>query len=145
MMLLLNWYMHDFCGGAATVGSGCSERGARRRGYSAATTTAAARDAAQINCTATGEHELDAGGHVMQLTQWRHHVANSGVNADRRSSAFGTPVARYCCRPPASKMTVVGSDNTEKRRAAPGLASMSISTCATSPRSSQTWLTTRRT
>jgi hypothetical protein len=49
---------------------GCSERGARKRGYSAnTTTTAAARDAAQIDCAALGEQELKAGGHVGQLTQ----------------------------------------------------------------------------
>src|ERR1700712_4912884 len=60
----------------------------------AATTTAAARDAAQINCAATGEHELYAGGHVMQLTQWHCHQANSGASADRRSSALGTPAVR---------------------------------------------------
>src|SRR5947209_16916341 len=93
MRLLLNCSMHDF-GGGAPGGSGCSERGAKRRAYSAATTTAAARDAAQINCAATGEHELDAGGHVLQLTQWRCHQANSGVSAERRSSAFGTPAVR---------------------------------------------------
>src|SRR5271155_4121319 len=124
---------------------GCCKRGARRRGYSATTTTAAARDAAQIDCAALGEHELDAGGHGSQLTQWRHGQANSGASADRRSSAFGTPAARYRCRPSASKMNVVGSDSTERRRAALGLASISISTCATSPRSPHTWLTTRRT
>jgi hypothetical protein len=48
--------------------NGCSERGAERRGYSAATTTAATRDAAQINCAALGEHGLKAGWHVAQLT-----------------------------------------------------------------------------
>jgi hypothetical protein len=48
---------------------GCSERGARKRGYSATTTTAAARDAAQIDCAALSEQELKAGGHVGQLTQ----------------------------------------------------------------------------
>jgi hypothetical protein len=63
---------------------GCSERGARKRGYSATTTTAAARDAAQIDCAALGEQELKAGGHVGQLTQKAHRQANSGVNADRR-------------------------------------------------------------
>jgi len=73
---------------------GCSERGARRRGYSAATTTAA-RNAAQVDCAALGEQKLEAGGHVGQLTQWPHHQANSGASADRRSSAFGTPAARY--------------------------------------------------
>src|SRR5262249_51778618 len=107
-------------------------------GYSANTTTAAARDAAQIDCAALGEQELKAGGHVGQLTQWPHHQANSGVNADRRSSAFGTPKARYRCRPPAAKINVVGSDKTERRRAAAGLASISISTCTTSPRSVHT-------
>src|ERR1700678_3148582 len=115
MMLLLNCSMHDFCGGAPRgVLAAPSAAGEGAATQSAATTTAAARDAAQINCTATGEHELNAGGHVMQLTQWRRHEANSGVSADRRSSAFGTPVARYCCRPLASKMKVVGSDNTER-------------------------------
>ena len=124
---------------------GSSERGARRRGDSATTTTAAARDAAQINCAAIGEQKLNAGGHGRQLTQWRHLQANSGASADRRSSAFGTPAARYRCRPSASKMNVVGSDRTERRPAALGFSSMSISTCATSGRSSQTWSTTRRT
>ncbi|MCV7366401.1 hypothetical protein H7K09_02810 [Mycolicibacterium duvalii] len=33
----------------------------RRRGYSAATTTATTRDAAQIDCAALGEHKLEAG------------------------------------------------------------------------------------
>src|ERR1700686_5467721 len=42
-------------------------------------------------------------------------------------------------------MNVVGSESTESRRAATGLASMSISTWATSGRSPHTWLTTRRT
>jgi hypothetical protein len=36
----------------------------RKGRYSAATTTAAARGAAQINCAALGEHKLEAGGHV---------------------------------------------------------------------------------
>ena len=67
------------------------------------------------------------------------------ARADRRSAALGTPEARYRCRPSASKINVVGSDSTENRRAAAGLASMSISTWATSPRASQTWSTTRRT
>jgi hypothetical protein len=40
---------------------GCSERGARKRGYSATTTTAATRDAAQIYCAALGEQELQPG------------------------------------------------------------------------------------
>jgi hypothetical protein len=40
----------------------------KARGYSAATTTATARDAAQINCAALSEQELDAGGHATQLT-----------------------------------------------------------------------------
>jgi hypothetical protein len=124
---------------------GCSERGAKRRGYSAATTTAAARDATQINCAATGEHKLNAGGHDLKLTQCQRHQANSGASADRRSSALGTPAVRYRCRPSASKMNVVGRDITDRRFAAPGLSSMSISTWATSPRSSQTWSTTRRT
>src|SRR6202012_1050352 len=119
MMLLLN--CSRLLWRRATGGSGCSERGAKRRGYSAATTTAAARDAAQINCTATGEHELDAGGHVMQLTQWRHHRPNSGTTPDRRSSGLAPPAARYRGRPSPSKMTVVGSDSTERRRAALGL------------------------
>jgi hypothetical protein len=48
---------------------GCSERGAKKRGYSATTTTAATRDAAQVDCAALGEQELNAGGHVGQLTQ----------------------------------------------------------------------------
>jgi hypothetical protein len=68
MMLLLNCSVHDFCGGAPRGFWLLRARREKARGYSAATTTAAARDAAQINCTATGEHELDAGGHVMQLT-----------------------------------------------------------------------------
>jgi hypothetical protein len=41
---------------------GCSESGARKeRGYSAATTTATTRDAAQIDCAALCEHRLKAG------------------------------------------------------------------------------------
>jgi hypothetical protein len=40
---------------------GCSERGARKRGYSATTTTATTRDAAQIDCAALGEQQLDPG------------------------------------------------------------------------------------
>jgi len=53
--------MHDFVAARHGV-SGCSERGARRRGYSAATTTTATtRDAAQIDCAALGEHRLKAG------------------------------------------------------------------------------------
>jgi hypothetical protein len=44
------------------VSPGCSERGARKRGYSATTTTTATtRDAAQIDCAALGEQELNAG------------------------------------------------------------------------------------
>jgi hypothetical protein len=50
--------------------SGCSERGAEVRGYSAATTTTAtARDTAQINCAPLGEHRLKAGYHAEQPTQ----------------------------------------------------------------------------
>mgnify|MGYP006202798205 CR=1 FL=1 len=45
----------------------------------------------------------------------------------------------------ASKISVVGNDSTESRRAAAGLASMSISTCATEGSSAHTWLTTLRT
>ncbi|EUA23042.1 hypothetical protein I553_5237 [Mycobacterium xenopi 4042] len=43
-------------------------RAARKARYSAATTTAAARDAAQVDCAALGEHGLEAGEHVGQLT-----------------------------------------------------------------------------
>jgi hypothetical protein len=35
----------------------------------ATTTTAAARNAAQIDCAALDEHKLNTGGHVRQLTQ----------------------------------------------------------------------------
>ena len=66
MRMLLMLSMTDR--GQAT--GGCSERGGKGRGYSAATTTTATtRDAAQIDCAALGEHELEAGGHVGQLTQ----------------------------------------------------------------------------
>ncbi|ART74007.1 hypothetical protein BTO20_30515 [Mycobacterium dioxanotrophicus] len=40
-----------------------------RKRSAAATTTAATRDAAQIDCAALGEHKLNAGGHERQLTQ----------------------------------------------------------------------------
>jgi hypothetical protein len=73
---------------------GCSERGARKRGYSATTTTAAARDAAQIDCAALGEQELKAGGHVGQLTQLRGGQANSSDTAERKSAGLGTPAVR---------------------------------------------------
>jgi hypothetical protein len=36
-------------------------RSARNCGYSATTTTATTRDAAQVDCAALGEHELEAG------------------------------------------------------------------------------------
>ena len=129
--------------------SGCSERAARRerRGYSAATTTTATtRDAAQINCAALGEHELEGGRTRRDSLPNRHRdQANSGSSAERRSAAVGTPAVRYRCGRRASKMKVVGSDSTESRRAASGLASMSISTWATPGSSAHTWSTTRRT
>jgi hypothetical protein len=47
-----------------------SERAKQAQLRSAATTTTATtRDAAQIDCTALGEHWLKAGGHERQLTQ----------------------------------------------------------------------------
>ena len=52
---------------------------------------------------------------VSSLPNGDGHQANSGASADRRSSALGTPAARYRCRPSASKMNVVGSDRTERR------------------------------
>src|ERR1700756_3358435 len=97
-------------------------------GRSATTATETTRGAAQIDCAALGEHQLQAGEHVGKLTQWLRDQANSGTRADRRSAALGTPAVRYRCRPWASKMKVVGSDSTERRRAAAGFASISIST-----------------
>ena len=58
--------------------------------------------------------------------------ANRGCNAVRRSATFGTPALRYRCRPSASKINVVGRDNTDSCFAAAGLASISISRCDTS-------------
>jgi hypothetical protein len=52
MLLLLMWIT------TRAVRKARRERG---RGYSAATTTTATREAAQINCAALGEQKLDAG------------------------------------------------------------------------------------
>ncbi|TDH49864.1 hypothetical protein E2F47_19555 [Mycobacterium eburneum] len=51
------------------AGMASSERGVEEgRGYSATTTTATTRGAAQIYCATLGEHKLEAGEHVGQLT-----------------------------------------------------------------------------
>src|SRR6202007_140318 len=92
-----------------------------------------------------GERGLGAACPVGKLTQCHRGQANSGFSAERRSAALGTPEARYRCRPSTSKINVVGSDSTEKRRAGAGGASRATAVWATSPRSSQTWPTTRRT
>src|ERR1700739_4225142 len=56
IMLLLSALCTGYEGRTPVFVPGCSERGARKRGYSATTTTAATRDATQIHCAEIGEH-----------------------------------------------------------------------------------------
>ncbi|KAA1432661.1 hypothetical protein F0402_02870 [Mycolicibacter arupensis] len=67
---------------------------ASRKRDSAATTTTAARGAAQVNCAALGEHKLKAGEHGVKPTQWWGGQPNRGSSAERRSACVGTPETR---------------------------------------------------
>ena len=135
MMLLLNCSMHDFCGGARHGVSGCSERGAKgaaiqqlqQQQQPATRHRSTARRLVSMSSTRADTSCSLPNGDVIGPTAVPAPTAGHRLSVHPRSgSAAGRP---------ASKMKVVGSDNTERRRAAPGLASISISTCATWSRS----------
>ncbi|RAU98841.1 hypothetical protein DQP56_11655 [Mycolicibacter senuensis] len=93
-MVLLPGCRGEWLGGDMPRIHRAAPRATRERGYSATTTTAAARGAAQIDCATLGEHKLKAGEHDEQPTQCRGVQANSGSSADRSAAAVGTPAAR---------------------------------------------------